>query len=67
MPCFTLRDNTERPVTIRAGTNTLLGLNPKRIAEIPALLEGRADPPEPPPMWDGKAAERVEEVIAAAA
>ena len=35
VPCFTLRDNTERPVTVRAGTNTLLGLDPARIAEIP--------------------------------
>ena len=33
VPCFTLRDNTERPVTIRAGTNTLLGLDPARIAD----------------------------------
>src|SRR3954454_15767932 len=41
VPCFTLRDNTERPVTIRAGTNTLLGLDPARIAEIPALLAAR--------------------------
>ena len=38
VPCFTLRDNTERPVTVRAGTNTLLGLAPERITEIPALL-----------------------------
>ena len=38
VPCFTLRDNTERPVTVRAGTNTLLGLDPARIAEIPELL-----------------------------
>ncbi len=67
VPCFTLRDNTERPVTIRAGTNTLLGLDPDRIAEIPDLLEGRGDPPDPPPMWDGKAGERVAEVIAAGA
>ena len=35
VPCFTLRDNTERPVTIRAGTNTLLGLDPARIARDP--------------------------------
>ncbi len=42
VPCFTLRDNTERPVTVRAGTNTLLGLAPKRIAEIPALLGAAA-------------------------
>jgi UDP-N-acetylglucosamine 2-epimerase (non-hydrolysing) len=67
VPCFTLRDNTERPVTIRAGTNTLLGLDPARIAEIPDRLEGRGEAPEPPPMWDGKAAERVAGVIAAAA
>ena len=38
VPCFTLRDNTERPVTVRAGTNTLLGLDPSRIAEIPAAI-----------------------------
>ena len=38
VPCFTLRDNTERPITIRAGTNTLLGLDPARISAIPALL-----------------------------
>jgi UDP-N-acetylglucosamine 2-epimerase (non-hydrolysing) len=65
VPCFTLRDNTERPVTIRAGTNTLLGLDPARIAEIPELL-GRspAADPEPPPKWDGKAAERVAGVLA---
>ena len=64
VPCFTLRDNTERPVTIRAGTNTLLGLDPDRIAEIPDLLADRGDSVDPPPMWDGKAAERVAEVIA---
>jgi UDP-N-acetylglucosamine 2-epimerase (non-hydrolysing) len=65
VPCFTLRDNTERPVTIRAGTNTLLGLDPDRIAEIPALLGDRETGPDPPPMWDGRAAERVAEVVAA--
>jgi UDP-N-acetylglucosamine 2-epimerase (non-hydrolysing) len=68
VPCFTLRDNTERPVTIRAGTNTLLGLDPARIREIPALLGARGagggeDAPGPP-LWDGRAAERVAEVVA---
>jgi UDP-N-acetylglucosamine 2-epimerase (non-hydrolysing) len=88
IPCFTLRDNTERPVTIRAGTNTLLGLDPARIAQIPEMLaasssarkpkatghsakpnagaarsaEGRAS--GPPPLWDGRAAERVADVLA---
>jgi UDP-N-acetylglucosamine 2-epimerase (non-hydrolysing) len=66
VPCFTLRDNTERPVTVRAGTNTLLGLDPARIAEIPELLANAAGrPSDPPPLWDGKAAERVADILAA--
>ncbi len=65
IPCFTLRDNTERPVTVRAGTNTLLGLDPAAIAGIPAALAARGDTPsEPPPLWDGHAAERIAEVVA---
>jgi UDP-N-acetylglucosamine 2-epimerase (non-hydrolysing) len=64
VPCFTLRDNTERPVTVRAGTNTLLGLAPQRIAEIPALLEaGPAERPEAPPGWDGEAGRRVAAIL----
>jgi len=66
VPCFTLRDNTERPVTLRAGTNTLLGLAPERIAEIPALLEdGAGAGGERPALWDGRAAERVADVVVA--
>ena len=65
IPCFTLRDNTERPVTIRAGTNTLLGLDPAAIAGIPAALEERSNErPEPPPLWDGKSARRIADVLA---
>jgi UDP-N-acetylglucosamine 2-epimerase (non-hydrolysing) len=64
VPCFTLRANTERPITVRAGTNTVLGLDPERIAEIPALLAGRdAADVDPPPLWDGRAADRVAEVV----
>jgi UDP-N-acetylglucosamine 2-epimerase (non-hydrolysing) len=64
IPCFTLRDNTERPVTIRAGTNTLLGLDPAAIATIPAALSDRPPaPPDPPPLWDGKASERIADVL----
>jgi UDP-N-acetylglucosamine 2-epimerase (non-hydrolysing) len=64
VPCFTLRDTTERPVTVRLGTNTVLGLAPERIGEIPALLAGARRPPsELPPMWDGKAAIRIGDVI----
>ena len=64
VPCFTLRDNTERPVTISQGTNVLLGLRPERIPEIPRLLlrahEGDRRIPEG---WDGHAAERVADVL----
>jgi UDP-N-acetylglucosamine 2-epimerase (non-hydrolysing) len=64
VPCFTLRPNTERPVTIAQGTNTLLGEDPAPIAGIrpgegprrPAAIEG----------WDGHAGARVAEVIATA-
>ncbi len=64
VPCFTLRDNTERPVTVRAGTNTLLGLDPARIAEIPAAISRfNREVTTTPPGWDGHAAERVATVI----
>jgi UDP-N-acetylglucosamine 2-epimerase (non-hydrolysing) len=64
VPCFTLRDNTERPVTIEHGTNTLLGLAPARIAEIPALLDRAAGAlDDPPPRWDGQAARRIADVV----
>jgi UDP-N-acetylglucosamine 2-epimerase (non-hydrolysing) len=65
VPCFTLRANTERPVTIRAGTNTLLGLDPAAITRIPsALAERPSETPEPPPLWDGHASERIAEILA---
>jgi UDP-N-acetylglucosamine 2-epimerase (non-hydrolysing) len=64
VPCFTLRDNTERPVTVRAGTNTLLGLDPARIADIPSALSGASRATSlPPPGWDGHAAQRLAAVI----
>jgi UDP-N-acetylglucosamine 2-epimerase (non-hydrolysing) len=62
IPCFTLRDNTERPVTIELGTNTLLGLAPERLREVPALLRAAAGGVVPP-LWDGRAGERAAEAI----
>ena len=61
--CFTLRASTERPITIELGTNTLLGAEPERIAEIPALLDR---PPRSAaiPLWDGKAGGRAARVLA---
>ena len=62
IPCFTLRENTERPITIELGTNTLLGLEPEKLRELPALL---AEPKlgQIPPLWDGHAGERAAEAI----
>jgi UDP-N-acetylglucosamine 2-epimerase (non-hydrolysing) len=65
VPCFTLRDNTERPVTIESGTNTLLGLNPRAIGTIPARLAEWTPSGRVPEMWDGKAGERAADAIAA--
>jgi UDP-N-acetylglucosamine 2-epimerase (non-hydrolysing) len=57
IPCFTLRDNTERPVTVTHGTNVVLGLDPSRLAEIPARLR-RPRRNVVPPLWDGMAGNR---------
>ena len=65
LPCFTLRANTERPITVSMGTNVLLGLAPERISEVPALLEAaRGKQASIPPLWDGGAAERIVDVLA---
>jgi len=64
VPCFTLRENTERPVTCTVGTNTLLGLAPQRIAEIPTLLDSSGKRPTALPLgWDGAAAGRIVDVL----
>ncbi len=64
IPCCTLRASTERPVTTTLGTNVLLGLDPARIAEVPAIVERvRLEAHEIPPGWDGHAASRISEVL----
>jgi UDP-N-acetylglucosamine 2-epimerase (non-hydrolysing) len=65
IPCFTLRDNTERPITVELGTNVLLGLRPERIAELPQLIATAGSRESSiPPLWDGAAGERVADVVA---
>ena len=66
IPCVTIRKNTERPVTITEGTNRLAGTDPARVEELAlqALEEGPARK-EPPPLWDGKTAGRIVDVIEA--
>jgi UDP-N-acetylglucosamine 2-epimerase (non-hydrolysing) len=60
IPCLTIRENTERPITIALGTNTLVGTDPERIGDAVSnvLISDRTDT-KIPPLWDGKAAERI--------
>ena len=62
IPCFTLRDNTERPVTVTHGTNTVLGLDPTQLISIPRRLESRRAAIVPP-LWDGRAGKRAATAI----
>jgi UDP-N-acetylglucosamine 2-epimerase (non-hydrolysing) len=62
IPCFTLRENTERPVTVTHGTNVLLGLDPARLDEIPDRLES-VPTHATPPLWDGRAGSRAAQSI----
>lgn len=64
VPCLTLRENTERPITISEGTNQLIGTDPAKIvAAAQAILSGNAKPGRIPPLWDGHAAERIVEIL----
>ncbi len=65
IPCITIRENTERPVTIKEGSNTLVGTNKgKIIAAAQAVLNGAFTKRKIPPLWDGRAAERIVPVLA---
>ena len=60
VPCITVRDNTERPITISEGTNTLIGADPARILPIVEdILRTGGKTGRKPALWDGKAAERI--------
>jgi UDP-N-acetylglucosamine 2-epimerase (non-hydrolysing) len=64
VPCFTLRDNTERPITIREGSNRLVGADASGLAQAFAELEsGRERRGRMPEKWDGHAGERIGAVI----
>ncbi len=64
IPCLTLRDSTERPVTITRGTNRLIGTDPRRMVdEAMRTLEHPPKPEGLPPLWDGHAAERIVKVL----
>jgi UDP-N-acetylglucosamine 2-epimerase (non-hydrolysing) len=65
VPCLTLRDTTERPETVEVGTNQLLGRDPEllrsRLAEV---FNGTAKEGRLPPLWDGRAGERIVDALA---
>lgn len=64
VPCFTLRENTERPITLEIGSNKLIGFNYPRLEhEIEIILTGQAKAFSVPPLWDGHAAERIAEIM----
>jgi UDP-N-acetylglucosamine 2-epimerase (non-hydrolysing) len=64
VPCLTLRDNTERPITITHGTNIMVGADKDRILDaFRRIMTGDWQPAGPPEFWDGHAAERIVRVI----
>ena len=65
VPCVTLRDNTERPVTVEQGTNVLAGRDPARITALVNSVLDRPPAPRRPGLWDGRASDRIAEVLLA--
>ncbi len=65
IPCFTLRQNTERPVTIEIGTNQLIpDLSPESVSDaLENVMHGREKKGKIPPLWDGKTASRIATIL----
>ena len=64
VPCLTLRNNTERPITVSQGTNIIVGVNPdKIILQSKKILAGKVKRGKIPPLWDGKAGPRIAKII----
>lgn len=68
VPCVTVRENTERPVTVLQGTNRIVGTDPDAlVSAVEGVLAGRwRRPTSPPRLWDGRASERIVRAIAEA-
>mgnify|MGYP005834726719 CR=1 FL=1 len=64
IPCLTMRENTERPVTVELGSNMLVGSDPQKIiSETQNILKGQRKQSSIPPLWDGKAAQRIIKIL----
>ena len=64
IPCLTLRENTERPITVEEGTNLVVGVDPARVrAEVQLILTGGGKAGRVPALWDGRAAERIVDAV----
>ena len=64
VPCLTLRENTERPITVMEGTNILVGQDTSRLlVEADNILRGNVKKGKIPELWDGKTAERIVEIV----
>ncbi|HLB91608.1 MAG TPA: UDP-N-acetylglucosamine 2-epimerase (non-hydrolyzing) [Terriglobales bacterium] len=64
VPCLTVRENTERPVTVTYGTNVLVGRDPLKLRlEVARVLAGEAKKGKVPPLWDGSAGKRIADVL----
>ena len=64
IPCLTLRKNTERPITVTKGTNVVIGQDMDRLKrEIKKVLNGRIKKGKVPPLWDGRASERIAQIV----
>jgi UDP-N-acetylglucosamine 2-epimerase (non-hydrolysing) len=66
VPCLTLRENTERPITITHGTNQLVGTDPDRIVGAARLALSAPPVPRRPALWDGQAGQRIAAALVAA-
>lgn len=66
IPCLTIRENTERPITVQVGTNMLVGRDMERLqAEVDRILVGKGKAGRIPPLWDGRASERLADIVEA--
>lgn len=64
VPCLTVRENTERPITVGVGTNTLVGRNFERLrTELASILAGNSKHGDVPPLWDGHVADRIAAIL----